>query len=185
MHHKFTLLTIFAAALAIVSCKKSNDSTSSGGLVGNWKFLDMKAKTTATSTSGGFTTVTIANYTTQNNAGTAKFTNDSMSVAGMTYSVSTTAEAYIYQGSTFIDSTGVPLNQTVPSITETVSYKLIGSDSISLPNGGFTPTGVPTGQATGGRYTVNKDTLAITINQGGATGIGQVNVLGTVYFLKQ
>ncbi|HEV9035714.1 MAG TPA: hypothetical protein VGQ51_03810 [Puia sp.] len=184
MHRKLTLLLFLAPLLLVISCKKSNSSGPSA-LVGTWNFLDMKANTSTRATNSGITTVTVANYTTINNAGTAKFTNDSMSVAGLTYAVNTNAETYLYQGSVLYDSLSLPFSETIPPITETVKYKLIGSDSIYFPNGGFTPTGIPTGQGTGGRFTIKGDTLAINISGSQSSPIGLVTVVGAVYFIKQ
>lgn len=181
MHRKFALLTILAAALVVVSCKKSGSSSNSGSLVGNWNFLYLKASSTVTVSSGGVTSVTKGSYTTQNNAGTAKFTSDSLSLNGLAYTASTTATAYVYNGQTLIDSVSAPYTFTLSPTSESASYKAVGSDSLYFPGGGIVPGG-----GSGCHYSIVGDTLHIAINgsqsvQGG--GVETVN--GTFYFLKQ
>ncbi|HVS98151.1 MAG TPA: hypothetical protein VHE54_16760 [Puia sp.] len=181
MHRKFTLLTCLVVVMIIVSCKKSNSPQNPNGLVGNWNFLYIKANTTASITVSGITNVTVANYTSQNNAGTATFTADSLALKGLAYSVNTTATAYQYMGSTLIGSSTVPFTASVPSTNETVAYKVIGSDSLNFPGGGPVP-----GAGSGGRFTIKGDTLNIAVN-GSTIGPGGVNevVTGNIYFLKQ
>lgn len=181
MYRKFTLLIIFAPLLIVFSCKKSSPSTTSNPLVGNWNFLYIKAITTGTITVSGTTTVVDANYTTQNNSGTAQFTNDSMALKGLAYSVSTTATLYTYVGSTLINTTTQPYSTALPATSETVAYKVIGTDSIYFPAGGPVP-----GSGNGGHFAINKDTLsvAVTGTQPGPGGVLET-VNASIYFLKQ
>ncbi|HXB94794.1 MAG TPA: hypothetical protein VNU70_06540 [Puia sp.] len=181
MYRNLTLLTILSAALMVVSCKKSNDSGNSGGLVGNWNFLYLKASTTVTVSSGGVTSVTKGSYTTTNNSGTAKFTSDSLSLNALAYTASTTATAYVYNGQILIDSVSAPYTFTLSPTSEAASYKAVGSDSLYFPGGGIVPGG-----GSGCRYSIVGDTLHIAVNgsqtvQGGA--LETVN--GTFYFLRQ
>jgi len=181
MYRKLSLLTCLVALLTIVSCKKSSSPPNTGGLVGNWKFIYIKANTTASITVSGITNVTVANYTTQNNAGTATFTTDSLALKGLAYSINTTATAYQYQGTTLIGSTTVPFTASLPATNEPVAYKVIGSDSLYFPGGGPVP-----GSGSGGRFTIKSDTLNIAISgsQPGPGGVTEV-VTGNIYFLKQ
>ena len=181
MHRKFTLLACLFAVMVIVSCKKSSSPQNSNGLIGNWNFLYIKANTTASITVSGISNVTVANYTSQSNTGTATFTADSMALKNLAYAINTNATAYQYMGSTLIGSSTVPFNVTVPSTTETVAYKVIGSDSLYFPGGGPVP-----GSGSGGRFTIKGDTLNIAIN-GSSPGPGGVTevVSGNIYFLKQ
>ena len=184
------VLTTFLVVLlcAGVSCKKSNPSSNGGSssIQGNWNFSYMTANTSVTATQTGITTVTNTNYKTKNNAGTIKFTADSMTVTGLTYTVDTTATAYIYYGSTLFDSVSAPFTYSLPATSQTVYYKIIGSDSIYMPNGGIVPTGytgaVP---ASGGRFVIANDTLKLTV-QGFQSASGATeSVKGTIYMKRQ
>jgi hypothetical protein len=181
MHRKLPLLILFVTLLIVVSCKKSNSSSTSNPLVGNWNFLYIKANTSGTLTVSGTTTVILANYTTQNNAGTAQFTNDSMALKGLAYSVNTTATVNTYAGSNLINTTTQPYSTSLPPLSETVAYQVIGSDSIYFPAGGPVP-----GTGSGGRFAIKQDTLSIVVNgtQPIAGGVLET-VNATIYFLKQ
>ena len=183
MYRKFSLLLLSLPLLLVFSCKKSS-SSATNPLVGNWNFLYIKANGTSTGSAGpGLTLVVTANFTTVNNTGKATFTSTQMELAGVGYSINTTATASVYQGSTLVSSTPQPFSQTVPATSDTAAYQIIGTDSIYFPNGSPVP-----GANNGGRFKVNNDTLSITMS---ATVPGPnppgypVNLTGSLYFLKQ
>ena len=181
MHRKFTLLLFFAPLLIVFSCKKSSPAATSNALVGNWNFLYIKANTSGTITVSGATNIITANYTTQNNAGTAQFTIDSMALKGLAYTVNTTATVNTYAAGVLINTTTQPYSTSLSPTTETVAYKVIGSDSIYFPAGGPVP-----GTGSGGRFAINQDTLSIAISgtQPIAGGVLET-VNANIYFLKQ
>lgn len=180
MYRKLSLL-ILIPALLFFACKKSNSSNASGPLIGTWNFLDLQAQSTVTATSSGITTVTVANYTTQGNGGTATFTSDSLSLVGLTYTINTTAETYLYLAGAVYDSSSVPFTYSVPATNEEAAYKVIGNDSLYFPGGGIVP-----GAGSGGRWAIKGDTLGISVN-GSQTvpGAGLETIVGTFYFVKQ
>ena len=188
MRATYALTTAFSVLLlATVSCKKSNPGPGSSSAVqGNWNFLFMTASTVASATSSGVTSVTYTNYRTINNTGTVTFTKDSMAVKGLAYSVDTTALTYIYFGTTLTDSVYFPFKSSVPATTQTVSYKIIGSDSIYLPNGGIVPAGLTgPGTGTGGRFAITNDTLKITVQASQSASGASESVKGTIYMKRQ
>src|SRR5579864_6143341 len=110
MHKKLLLLTSCTFLLILAACHKTNSSTTSQGLVGNWTFLYMTVQSKTTEDSLGVSSVSIANYTTRNNSGTVKFTSDSMVVSGLAYSVDTTFMTYFYIAGALYDSVNSPLS---------------------------------------------------------------------------
>jgi hypothetical protein len=183
------VITAFLALLlvATVSCKKSNPTSSSSASVqGNWNFLYMTANTSVSATQTGVTTVTHTYYKSKSNAGTIKFSADSMTVSGLTYTVDTTATVYVYYGTTLFDSVSAPFTYSLPATSQTVYYKVIGSDSIYLPNGGIVPAGysgsVP---ASGGRFVIVNDTLKLTVQGFQSASGASESVNGTIYMKRQ
>jgi hypothetical protein len=183
MHRKFTLLLLTAPLLIVCSCKKSSPAAAPNPLVGNWNFLFIKANASSSGSASGLTYVTTASFTTVNNAGKATFTKTAMELAGVGYSINTTATTAIYQGSTLLSTQSQPFTQTIPATSDTANYQIIGTDSIYFPNGSPVP-----GASNGGRFTITNDTLNIKIS---ATVPGPnppglpVNLAGSLYFLKQ
>jgi len=190
MRPTYVLTTILALFLfAAVSCKKSNPNSNGSGsssVQGNWNFSYMTATTSVTATQSGVTTVTHTYYKTKNNAGTIKFTADSMAVTGLTYTVDTTATAYVYYGSTLFDSVSAPFTYSLPATSQTVYYKIIGSDSIYLPNGGIVPAGYTgTVPASGGRFVIVNDTLKLTVQGFQSASGASESVNGTIFMKRQ
>lgn len=183
MHRKFTLLLFFAPLLIVLSCKKSSPAATSNPLIGNWNFLYIKANASSTGSAAGLTYVTTASFTTVNNAGKATFTNTSMELTGVTYSINTTATTAVYQGTTLVTTQSQPFTQAIPATSDTAAYRVIGTDSIYFPNGSPVP-----GATNGGRFAIHSDTLSIAISAvvPGPNPPGlPVNLTGSLYFLKQ
>ena len=97
----FALLVIFTT-LFFVSCQKSTDSPSSpADIKGTWTFVSMSAttNTTAEATQSGESnkSVTTSSYTTENNTGTMTIDASTMTSNNISYTVNTTAKAYMYK----------------------------------------------------------------------------------------
>jgi len=162
-----TLLTL------AISCKKSS-APPSNAVSGNWNFVNLSAQTQINAVMGGDTTITYANYVTENNSGTLVFTLDSMDVNSLAYSVNSTATTYAYYKGLVYDSLTTPFTASLPATSIDVSYKLIGTDSIYFPNGGILTTGITsTSQGEGAHFVINGDTLRMTVS-GVDTTTGQI-----------
>ncbi len=76
-------------------------------------------------------------FTSQNNGGTITVDNSKMTDSGITMSVNTSANTYVYVNGFLVDSVQTPLNQTLPSQNASSDYTKIGSDSLHFQDGGF------------------------------------------------
>lgn len=155
----FLLLLVAAWVFVFVACskEKSNETgVTPGGNptdtlpnsgdttkteVGTWKFISVQG---TGNQSADFTQMGVAlkaisnsNFTSQNNGGTVTFDSSKMTATGITLSVHTSPAAYVYQGSTLIDSFPLPIDQTVSPQSATSNYTKIGTDSLNFANGGF------------------------------------------------
>src|ERR1700755_2463482 len=101
------------AVFYLVSCKKDSDNMPAGNnLIGNYKFISLTASTSSTHiTDDGSTvdkTITTSNYTTTNNTGTLVIDATKITSADLSYSISTTATAAIYEDGVLVDTEEVP-----------------------------------------------------------------------------
>jgi len=175
MRFIFAGAAIGALLTVAISCKKSS-SPPSNAVTGTWNFVNMSAQTQVIAVVSGDSTVTYANYITQNNSGSFTFTLDSMDVNSLAYSVSSTATTYAYYQGMVYDTLTTPFNAALPPTSMNVSYKLIGTDSMYFPNGGLLPAGITsssTGQ--GGHLAISGDTLRLTVS-GADTTSGQIQL---------
>jgi hypothetical protein len=164
MRLTFVIAAIGATLTLAISCKKSS-APPSNAVTGNWNFVNMSAQTQVNAVVGGDTTITYANYVTQNNSGTITFTIDSMDVNSLAYSVNSTATTYAYYQGLIYDTITTPFNAALPPTSMNVSYKLIGTDSLYFPNGGLLPTGITSSsQGQGGHFVMSGDTLRLTVS---------------------
>ncbi|HUB61075.1 MAG TPA: hypothetical protein VL978_10255 [Puia sp.] len=178
MLKRSSFLAIALCLLFSVSCKKSNHSGGSGSnpLTGTWTFDGETSNADITSTisigpiSGQVINLIV--FRTTNNAGSLTFTSDSLNAVGVGYSIDTTYTTIESAGGVS-DTTISPLSATVQPTNTSVSYQLIGQDSIYFPNGSPFALNVdstsPPIQINGAHFTISGTTLTITstINQSG------------------
>jgi len=163
----FALLVIFTT-LFFVSCQKSTDSPSSpADIKGTWTFVSMSAttNTTAEATQSGESdkSVTTSSYTTENNTGTMTIDASTMTSNNISYTVNTTAKAYMYQNNVLIDSLEVPFNFTAPPSSGSVNYRFVTSDSIYSDQGSLFMNGVTQNTIpSGARIKLENDILYLT-----------------------
>ena len=181
----FAIAAIGTLLTVAISCKKSS-APPSNVVTGNWNFVNMSAQTQINSVLGGDTTITYANYVTQNNSGAFSFTLDSLHVKSLAYSVSSTAKTYAYYQGLVYDSLTSPFSASLSATSMDISYKLIGTDSMYFPNGGILPTGVTsTSQGEGAHFVINGDTLRMTVS-GADTTTGQIQKgTGVIMLVRQ
>ena len=144
----------------------NNQGTTTVNFTGNWKFVNFSASTLAINEmddAGVKTkTITTSNYTSENNAGTVVFTNQSMNYSNVAYSVNATAIGTIYEDGVFIDSITFPVQLTVPPTTAQVAFTRVGADSLSYPAGTVTIGGTPSNGPAGSRVRIEGDKLFMT-----------------------
>jgi hypothetical protein len=167
----FVFLGCVLLILASCSKEKSVDTLGGGGGTtagstgsekGTWKLLSMRGITNQTIeiTDGVDVekSVTVSDYTTDNNTGTIKFDGSTMTGTNIGYSVDFIATAYFYTNGTLEDSLEVPFTGTIPATNSTATYKKVGADSIYVEAGVF--TSVSSGgstQSSGGGYKLKFD----------------------------
>lgn len=195
---KFRLhsILLICSVLFLASCKKDNADTNS--LTGNYKFVNLEAKTTSTIsyTDGGtfYKTITYGEYTTKNNTGSFKIDSKNMISTGLSYSVDTIAKADYYENNEFIDSFEIPLKASVPASDATTGYTIISGDSLYVANGTiFSSTGTTAVVPAGMKYKIDSGKLMFyasqtqekTIQQQGVPINQVVNADVVVTFQKQ
>ncbi|MEP6466616.1 MAG: hypothetical protein ABJB05_09930 [Parafilimonas sp.] len=148
-----------------------NGSDSSNSIIGTWDFIKLNAQTQITNESdiSGISAkiVAVMGYTSINNSGTITFDASNMTATGLTYGVDANITTYTYQNNLFQDSLIQATSFELPATTSTVNYKMITSDSLYFPEGGFTvQTSTPTVQSapSGGRISFSGDTLILNQN---------------------
>jgi hypothetical protein len=207
----FVLITL---TIGIISCQKgitdSIDTGDTGGdnnggdttvlnaLKGSWNFTSVSANT---QNSVEFTvdgendkSLSVTNYTSQNNSGTLVIDDSMFHMNNYTYSIDTSIETYSYTNGILSDSINVPFSYYVPATNSSAKYKLIGTDSVYFPEGGFVsiddnasafkPYGVKfniTGNILKFTQNVNIDT---TVVNSGITQHETVTGTGTLLFQK-
>jgi hypothetical protein len=147
------VLTVIIMSVLIVSCQKEaifdpnnpngGGTTSGQSIIGNWKFIEFKAKTKSTGIAndpflGNIKTITISDYTTVDNAGTLNIEASKLTATDLTYSVNSIAKVYMYEDNVLVDSVDFPFQTTMPPSTSTSTYKRVGTDSLYLNSGLFT-----------------------------------------------
>jgi hypothetical protein len=166
-HFALCLLTVI---VILSSCQKESSTDSNTATIeGTYKLKYLTSKTNSTITGDdGEKAVTTSDYTTIDNQGTILFDNSNLSATGLTYTVDTIANVYLYQDNQLINSSSYPFQFTLPVSNSVASYKLIGADSIYFPGGSLTSGvggsgSIPTGPS-GGRYSLNGKLLTLTQN---------------------
>jgi len=176
---------LFVASLAFTSCQKEidylddepgSDNTNNDGdssatsIVGTYNFLSVAAQTQSDAMldilGGESKTSSLFDFVSTNNTGTVVFTDDEMTVTGLSYTATGNLKAYTYQNNVLIDSTEEqPFSYDVTASNSSGKYKLAGADSIYFPDGGFISiagaSSVPV-SSSGGKISFKGDTLRIT-----------------------
>ena len=165
-HFALSLLTVI---VILISCKKESNTDNNAAIEGTYKLKYLTAKTNSTITGDdGEKAVTISDYTTIDNQGTIVFDNSNLSATGLSYTVDTIANVYLYQDNQLINSSSYPFQFTLPASNSVASYKLIGADSIYFPGGSLTAgvggNGSIQAGPSGGRYSLNGKLLTLTQN---------------------
>ena len=191
------ILSLVTVVFMLSACKKNSDNNGNSGIQGTYKLKYLTAKTNATLTAtDGEKSVTTSDYTTTNNSGVIVFGNSNVATTGISYSINTLAYSSLYQDNVFVDSSSYPFIFTLPSSNSSGAYSLVGTDSISFPQGSVIAmggTGSIQGGPSGGRYTMNGKLLTIiqnglkdsTFQDSGETFHQNELVLATIVLEKQ
>lgn len=150
----------------------SNTGSNAGDINGTWKFINFHAKTNVANevSAAGVTmrTVTLSDYTTENNTGTITFTDQNMSYDNLSYSINTRARATMYQDGVLVDTFSMPMLATIPPTKGQANITKVGSDSLTFQNGSFMMNGVSqTANSGGAKLRRDGDKLYMTqrVNQ--------------------
>jgi hypothetical protein len=205
----FLLFTI----VSLVSCQKEVDlqpgvgsGTGSGGggntnsIIGDYDFVGMVAHTQSTVTVSDqgqqLKAVTVTDYVTKNNVGTAKFTSSDFIGTGIGYSIDTMMNLKTYIDNVLFDDSNLPYAVTSPPANSTSPYVRVNADSITITGAIGAPTGLsgstPTGPV-GLKLSWSGDTLLLKINstftqnvtQNGVPGMLSGTVVGVTKLKKR
>lgn len=210
-----TLLLLLNAALLISSCQKELDSLDPGSgtgtppgsvpgippgsgtgntrnIEGEYYFVGLTAYTYSSvvvSDQGSqLRSVTVSNYVTKNNVGTATINATDINFIRVGYNIDTTANGKTYVDGDLLSDFDFPYIASFPPKNTTNSYTRVNDDSLNITGalGVSDPSGVtPTGSA-GVKLSWSGDTLMLrikssftqNITQGGVDGILTGNVDG-------
>jgi hypothetical protein len=189
------LLMFSSIAILLVSCKKDDANSNATAIQGTYKLKSVSAKTNSTITgTDGEKAVTVADYTSTNNAGTVVIDASKFTTTGLSYEVNATSTSSFYQDGEFVDSMSSPFHVVIPATSSSAPYKLIGTDSIYFQNGSIT-SGLTAGEfaGNGGKYTVSGNLLTLkqngskdsTFQESGITFHMVESVLATIILEKQ
>lgn len=172
MKKKYALILI----CFLVACQKGiepfddNSGSNQNGtdISGTWNFISMEAHTQSTieyaQDDTDYKAVTLSDYITQNNKGTVTFDSGNCNSSNLGYVIADSFSLYDYKNNILADSSQLPFNYSVDNSNSTGTYKIIGSDSIYFPQGGFVSYNGISEQsiASGGKFSINGNTLTIT-----------------------
>jgi len=191
-------IRLFLATLCLIitlaSCQKeinyalpNASPVPSNSVIGNYDFVGLMAHTegTVTINDQGQTikTVTVSDYVTKNNVGTAKITSNQVIGNGIGYSIDTTVNVATYINNILTEQLDVPFVATVPPANTISPYIQITADSITV-TGDFgvlpDPSGnVPTGPI-GLKLSWLGDTLLLKVNSTFTQTVTQNGVPGVM-----
>jgi hypothetical protein len=146
----------------------SHGNTSSE--TGTWKFVSVQgilSQTAAFSQAGiAIKAVTASNFISQDNGGTLTFDGSTMTASGITLSINTTTNTYLYQNNLLLDSLKAPLNQSVPPQDASSGYTKVGADSLNFVDGSLLDAltgGLMPATPTGCKVSFSGDIMKMTI----------------------
>jgi len=199
--------------ISLISCQKEVDlqpgpgsGTGSGGggnttsIIGDYDFVGMVAHTQSTvavsDQAQQLKAVTVADYVTKNNVGTAKFTSSDFIGTGIGYSIDTMMNVKTYIDNVLFDDSDFPYVVTSPPANSTSPYVRVTADSITI-TGAFGASTGPSGSTPNGPIGVklswSGDTLLLKISstftqnvtQNGVPGVLTGTVIGVTKLKKR
>jgi hypothetical protein len=129
-------------SVALLSCQKQIDlnGSANGGtnnsLAGNYDFVNIRVKATVTAntTESGLPVkaVTLSDYTSKNNQGTAIFDAVNFSALDFAYLVDTVVITNFYAAGLLVDTQEIPFNVAIPAYNGSSPYAKNGADSLTF-----------------------------------------------------
>lgn len=163
---------VCAVVFVLVSCQKEKSIDTlgqSGSSTGNWKFLYLQASTSTTidekDPTGETRSITLSDYTTDNNTGTVNFSGTKMSYTGLSYTIDGVAQSLISINGGPYDTTEIPFTASLPATSGEATYKKISSDSLYFTSGSVTSVGTGgtvSSQPAGYKLNFFGDTMTMT-----------------------
>ncbi|HXS55554.1 MAG TPA: hypothetical protein VN726_05485 [Hanamia sp.] len=159
------LLMLSFLMILFASCSKDHKDATSSAIQGTYKLKYITVKDNSTLSALNQKSVNVVNYTTTNNGGTFVIDASNITTSGLTWEATDSVPTYTYYNNQLVDSTKSSFTIKYPATNSSTSYKLIGTDSIYLPQGGpasviLSGTGLPAGSY-GGRYNLSGNVLTI------------------------
>ena len=188
---KSTNWVICCAVLWLTSCQKELDNSDPGtgntnAITGQYNFVAMTAGTYSSVTvslqGSELKAITVSDYVTQNNVGTATITSSDIIFEGVGYAIDTTANTKTYIDGTLADEADLPFVLTVSPANSTYPYTRVNNDSLSVigtlgvPN----PTGAAPAGPVGVKFSWSGDTLLLSIASSITQNVSQGGVPGTL-----
>lgn len=200
MRMRTVKLSLLALLVSLVSCQKEVDlqpglgsGTGTGGggntssIIGDYDFVGMAAHTQSTVTVSDqgqqLKAVTVTDYVTKNNVGTAKFTSSDFIGTGIGYTIDTMLNVKTYIDNVLFDDSDFPYVVTSPPANSTSPYVRVTADSITV-TGAFGASTGPSGSTPAGPVGVklswSGDTLFMKINSTFTQNVTQNGVPGVL-----
>lgn len=200
MRMRTVKLSLLSFIVSLVSCQKEVDlqpgvgsGTGSGGggntssVIGDYDFVGMVAHTQSTVTVSDqgqqLKAVTVSDYVTKNNVGTAKFTSSDFVGTGIGYTIDTMLNVKTYIDNVLFDDSDFPYVVTSPPANSTSPYVRVTADSITVTGAFGASTGpsgsTPTGPV-GVKLSWSGDTLFMKINSTFTQNVTQNGVPGVL-----
>ena len=173
---KYSLFLALLSAFILTSCQKEismEQFTGSGGggsnanLIGNWKFINLDAKTKSTvEVNDGvdvLKTISLTDYITTDNGGSLKIDASKITSTDLTYTINTTVKGSVYENGTLINTLDFPFTFTLPPSSSTTTYTVVGADSLLFAASFITIGGntVPS-KPSGAKFKIVGDILTLT-----------------------
>lgn len=164
----------------------NNGGNNSGTLTGDWKFVSnmVNVESSTTYNDSGIPIKGIARYkdTTEDNTGTMSISSSTINVKDLGYTISTDVEFITVVPGLPNDTQTLPFEYTIPPLTSTTSYQLIGTDSLYFPSGTIFQTPDPTGSLptssppSGAKFKITGSNLVITASSSQKSTVTQQGI---------
>lgn len=201
MRTSIKLLTLLSV-IFFTSCQKevnyatgnnqgnSNNGNGTGNtnnITGDYDFVGMTAHTESTVTSSAvgqeIKAVTVSDYITKENTGTAQITSTQFIFTNLGFSIDTTMNVKTYLDNSLYDDSNFPFVGTYPGTNSTSSYVRNSADSITV-TGALGVAADPSGNTATGPVGVklswSGDTLLLKVNSSFTQSITQNGMPGTI-----
>lgn len=150
----------------------NNNNNQNKSIEGDWNFVGavVHSESTTIASQGGIEikSVSISDYTTEENTGSMKITSGEFIYDDIGYRFETSIKVKMYMDGVLFNEMSQPWDQVSPPIDYTSTYTRVNADSLTLNSGmvGSDPgSGGPQSSVAGVRITWSGDTLVLKMSQ--------------------